>query len=119
MRYYSSPITYQRGAGLGNILSRVFRSIVPIFKKPIVQKGLKRVGSAAINTSLKGLQNHLEKGESLKTSLKRQAIREGEKLLKSVSQPQTKPKASRNVQLNKRRRRSKPRPTRKLDVFDF
>lgn len=133
MRYYTSPLTYQRGAGLGNILSKAFRTILPLFKKPIVQRGLKRVGSALLNTGVAGLSDHLETKTPLKQSLKRQALRESKQLLKSIAPPAKKQQpppprrlssgeeTSRRYQKQGKRRRGEAGGVvrRKLDIFDF
>lgn len=77
--HFQSPISYQRGHGLGGLLRSLFRSVVPLFKKPIVRQGLKSLGKAAATAVLEAGQKALSQdnegsfGSALKASSQRQA----------------------------------------------
>ena len=121
MNYYSSPLTFQRGHGLGNILSKIFRSVVPILQRPIVKKGLKRAGSALLSSGV----DYLNRDIPLKQSLRDTAVSEGRQLAKRfVRATQPSPSSSR-VRAPRGRTRSvtaaakRKTKKRKLDIFDF
>ena len=125
MNYYSSPVTFQRGHGLGNVLSKIFRSVVPFFKNPNVKKGVKRIGTAVLNTGLTSLQDNLNKNIPLRKSLENKVFDESRKLVKELgSSLKRKQEGSvkSKILLNQKRRKfsaNKRKKTRKLDVFDF
>lgn len=79
MAHFSSPILYQHGRGLGGVLSGIFKSVIPFFKKSIVRKGLKRIGKSAamagleaLNTSMSDAPNRPTFKDALKQSVKGQ-----------------------------------------------
>lgn len=125
MNYYSSPLTFQRGHGLGNILSKIFRSVVPILQRPIVKKGLKRAGSALLSSGV----DYLNRDIPLKQSLRDTAVSEGRQLAKRfVRATQPSPSSSRVRAPPRGRKRSvtaaaaaakRKTKKRKLDIFDF
>ena len=45
--YFTSPVAYQRGRGLGSLVRSLFRPVKSLFKKPIIRKGLTKLGTAA------------------------------------------------------------------------
>ena len=57
--YFHSSVGFQRGRGLGSMLSSLVRRVVPLFKKPIVQKGLKTLGTTAASALLEAGQKAL------------------------------------------------------------
>ena len=59
--YYSSPVSYQRGNGLGGLLRGLFRAVKPLFQKPIVKKGLKALRKAASSAVLEAGHEALAK----------------------------------------------------------
>jgi hypothetical protein len=77
--HFSSPVSYQRGRGLGSLLRGLFRAVRPIFKKPIIRQGLKKLGKAATAAAIEASQQVLDKddvkafGPALKNALKQQA----------------------------------------------
>ena len=108
MNYYSSPVTFQRGHGLGNVLSKVFRSIIPLFKNPLVRKGAERVGSAVLNTGLSSLQDKLNKGIPLRQGFQQKGINESRKLIKQLDSQLKRKQEERHdaiVPPNKRRKK--------------
>ena len=62
--YFSSPVSYQRGRGLGGLLRGLFRGIRPLLKKPIVKRGLKTLGKHAAKAVLDAGQQALEGNET-------------------------------------------------------
>jgi hypothetical protein len=76
----------QRGAGIGSVLSRVFRAIIPIFSKPAVKTTLKSLGSAALDA---GIQAVSKKFENPSISLK-SAFQEGAKKFKQDAKDELK-----------------------------
>lgn len=110
--HFSSALAFQRGNGLGGVLGRLFRSIIPIFKKQIVRKTLKRIGKVALKSGLSATRVKLENPESsLGTNLKQQLK---SNLKDAISRSPIKQKRKRKVSFPAR---SKSR--RKLDIFDF
>ena len=57
--HFRSSVGFQRGQGLGSMLSSLVRRVVPLFKKPIVQKGLKTIGTTAASALLEAGQKAL------------------------------------------------------------
>lgn len=87
MAYFSSPVAIQRGRGLGGLLASVARSIIPIFKKPLVQKGLKRLGKHALTIGTEALGNTLvdnKENISFRDELKRSAKQQAQALIKEI-----------------------------------
>jgi len=101
LRFYTAPAVIQRGRGLGGILGRLFRTIIPLARQPIVRKTLKRLGRAAIDSSASALKEKLDRPSdtSFRTSLKRN-------LEKNLTRPRR----------PKKRQTIKKRP---LDILDF
>ena len=88
--YFSSPVAYQRGRGLGSLVRALFRPVKTLFKKPIVRKGLKKLGTAAAHALVEAgkealTQEDVTFGNALKKSSKQQA----QDLLKQVQQNMT------------------------------
>ena len=88
--YFSSPVAYQRGRGLGSLVRSLFRPVRTLFKKPIVRKGLKKLGTAAAQALVDAGQQALQEeditfGSALKQTSKEQA----KNLLKQVKQGMT------------------------------
>ena len=54
--HFRSPVSYQRGRGLGGLLRGIVRAVVPLFKKPIVRRGLKNLGKAAAASAWEATQ---------------------------------------------------------------
>ena len=84
--YFSSPISLQRGRGWGGVLRSLFRGITPIFKKPIVKRGLKSLGKRAATALVEAGQTALKNEESFGPALKKAGKIEAEKLLKAIKQ---------------------------------
>ena len=100
------PVYIGRG-GLGNVLSGLFRSLVPVMKRG--GKALLREGARAAV----GVGQDVLNGSNFKTAVKRRATASGKRLTKKVLvktgllPSRTKPAAVRNP--NKRRRRTPKR----------
>lgn len=58
--HFSSPVAYQKGRGFGSLLRNLFRGVVPLFRKPIVKRGLRTVGKAAATALLEAGQRALQ-----------------------------------------------------------
>jgi hypothetical protein len=77
--FYASPVSYQRGRGLGGVLRGIVRSVRPLLQKPMVKRGLKALGRAATAAVLEAghqamTQRNLHAfGPALKEAGKRQA----------------------------------------------
>jgi hypothetical protein len=77
--FYSSPVSYQRGSGLGGLLRGLFRSVRPLLQRPIVKRGLKALGKAATAAVLEAGQHAMAQdnihafGPALKEAGRRQA----------------------------------------------
>jgi hypothetical protein len=77
--FYSSPVSYQRGRGLGGLIRGLYRTVRPLLQKPIVKRGLKALGKAATAAVLEAghqamaQRNIRSFGPALKEAGKRQA----------------------------------------------
>jgi len=120
LTYYQSPVAFQRGHGLGGLLGKLIKTIVPLIRKPIVQKTIKRVGQRALQSGISAVGEKLSNPQSsLKNNLRKHALKE----ITRATQPRKRklvltPKGKRAT-LNVIRRNTKKKKTRKLDVFDF
>lgn len=81
---YQSPILFQRGHGLGNVLARVFRTVVPLFKSPMIKKGLKHLGKTAALATLHSAEQSLNSGSSFKKNLKENLKQSGQQEIKKL-----------------------------------
>ena len=97
--YFSSAVSLQRGRGWGGVLRSLFRGITPIFKKPIVKRGLKSLGKRAATALVEAGQSALKNEQSFGPALKKAGKHEAEKLLKAIKQ-------SAHLQPDKKRRKS-------------
>ena len=61
---------HQRGYGLGNIISGLFRTIIPLVK-PVMKSAAKSIGRRMLKGGVNVARN-MAKGESLKKALKRE-----------------------------------------------
>lgn len=91
MAYFRSPVSVQRGRGLGGFLASVARSIVPIFRKPIIQKGLKSLGQHAILAGTDAVGKALARGsmeekepQSFRDEMRRSARQHAQALVKEI-----------------------------------
>lgn len=91
MAYFRSPVSVQRGRGLGGFLASVARSIVPIFRKPIIQKGLKRLGQHAILAGTDAVGKALARGnteekepQSFRDEMRRSARQHAQALVQEI-----------------------------------
>ena len=88
--YFSSPVAYQRGRGLGSLVRSIFRPIKTLFKKPVVRKGLKKLGTAAAQALVDAGQQALQEEDvSFKSALKQTSKEQAKDLLKQVKQGMT------------------------------
>ena len=76
--HFRSSVSYQRGRGFGGLIRQIIRRVTPLFRKPIVRKGLKSIGKAAATAVLEAGQRSLQEdgptfGPALKASSKKQA----------------------------------------------
>lgn len=74
LRHFSSPILLQQGRGLGGVLSGIFRSVIPFFKKPIIRQGLARIGKSAAMAGLEALNKSMDDQNENRPTFK-QALR--------------------------------------------
>ena len=61
--YFSSPVSYQRGRGLGNLLRSLFRVARPIFKNQTVRRSVQSMGKHAARAALEAAQVALDKND--------------------------------------------------------
>ena len=88
--YFSSPVAYQRGRGLGSLIRSLFRPVKTLFKKPIVRKGLKKLGTAAAQALVDAGQQALQQEDvSFRSALKNTSKEQAKDLLKQVKQGMT------------------------------
>jgi hypothetical protein len=102
---------HQRGYGLGNILSGLFRTIIPLMK-PVLKTAARTIGRRVLKGGVKIAKNVL-KGKGLKKELKREA-QEGLSELKSRANSALNKKNEKNKN-NKRRRLN---PSSRSDIFN-
>jgi hypothetical protein len=122
--HFQSTVAFQRGHGLGGVLGRLFRSVIPLLRKPVVGKTLRRIGRATLRTGLNAAGESLAKGVPLKQSLRTSAKAQGQRLIDL---------AKRDLDPKKKELKRKPKKTiataavkrrktqhhRSLDIFDF
>ena len=88
--HFRSTISYQRGRGLGGLIRGLFRRVTPIFKKPIVRKGLKTLGKAAATAMLEAGQQALQDdGPSFTSALKSSSRKQAQHLIRQARQKMT------------------------------
>jgi hypothetical protein len=115
--HFQSSVAFQRGHGLCGVLGRLFRSVIPILRKPVVGKTLKRIGRAALRTGLNAAKESINKGVPVKQSLKNSAKAQGQRLIELTKRDLRKRKPHRRsatTTVSKRKRKK-----RSLDIFDF
>jgi hypothetical protein len=103
MTYYTGPPMH--GYGLAGILARLARGVIPLFKRPIVQAGIKRIGKSMATAGLDAIQQSMSApsdapvsfGRALKGNVKKQAklltSEASKSMLKRVAQPPPVPAA--------------------------
>ena len=130
---FYSRIGIQRGAGIGNVLSRLFKSVVvPIFAKPGIRQGIRALGKAALSTGIQAAQKTLQEpgggtSSSFKTALKESGKEQLQKLLRDTNFLREgsgiiRQQRGRNIKQSSTgvgRKRSRSTKKRKLDLFDF
>lgn len=112
-------VRYQRGSGLGGILSSLGRVAVPLLKKAAAT-----VGKQALSSGVK-LAGDIISGRNVKRAVKHRAAEGGEELVKKALK-RAQSGGSRDLRLifpheNKKRRRKtrkKGPPGRRVDIFD-
>lgn len=124
--HYQSAVSFQRGHGLGGLLGKFIKSIIPLVKQPIVRKTLKRIGTSALKSGLSAVQEKVNNPNSnLKANLKKEvrrnlkyAFRDNSIKNKSARQPNQRKKV-----LTKQGKKATllipKRKSRQLDIFDF
>lgn len=120
--HYQSAVAFQRGHGLGGLLGKLIKSIVPLVRQPVVRNTLKRLGKGALQSGLSAVHEKLDSPHTkLKDNLKKHVSKNLKQLL--TSSPKTKTRKRKQVitRQGKRATLSIPRTTkrRKLDIFDF
>lgn len=126
MQYYSSPVLFQRGRGLGGVLTSLFRGAVKILNKPSVQKGLKRIGRHTMKVGANALEQVLDPQNPtpIKEAIKRSAKKQFVDLLNDTERPR--PSSSNNIKRPRKtstvvrnvRAVSRDRPRTRKDIFD-
>ena len=119
LAYFSSPIAYQRGRGLGSLVRSLFRPVKTLFKKPIVRKGLSKLGQAATHALLEAGQQALEHEDvNFKTALKDSSKKHAKTLLQDVKKTMTgQGKRRRTTAVSRKRTPVKKRRVTPLDIF--
>lgn len=117
--HFQSTVAFQRGHGLGGVLGRLFRSVIPLLRKPVVGKTLKRIGRAALRTGLNAAGESLTKGVPLKQSLKTSARAQSQRLIELAKQDLQKKKPQPKRQPKKTTTVRKRKTHRPLDIFDY
>lgn len=85
MSFYSP--TLQAGMGLGNILARLARGIIPLFQKPSVQSGIRKIGRSVASASFDAAQKSLGNPNiSFKQALKEEGVKQLKKQLGPANQ---------------------------------
>ena len=118
--YFSSPVAYQRGRGIGSLVRSLFRPVSMLFKKPGVRKGFQKLGKAAAHALVSAGQQALQDDDvSFKSALKKSSKEQAKQLLQQVKQGMTggrgrgrKRCVSRTRTVRKKRRVTTPR-----DIF--
>lgn len=116
---------YQRGYGLGALISGLFKSIVPMIGRnvvPLLKSGAKAIGKHAIKAGSNVIQDAL-KGQSLKSSLRKRAGEELGNLVGSAVKKVSSDKANtvnrRSANKTKSKKKKKPATSRRQrDIFD-
>jgi hypothetical protein len=75
---FYSPVRIQRANGLGNVVGRLFRFVVPFFSRPTVRKNLSSIGSAALSAASQALA---DPNVNFKTALKESGKRELKRII--------------------------------------
>ena len=110
--HFRSSVSYQRGRGLGGLIRGIIRRVAPLFRKPIVRKGLKSIGKAAATAVLEAGQRSLQQdgprfGSALKTSSQKQVkslIQQALRKQQGSGRKRKKKTSSHQLHLTKRRR---------------
>lgn len=98
MGFYS-PTAIQGGLGLGNVLARLARGIIPLFHNPTVQTGLRKIGKSVATAGLNAAQTSLENPNiSFKQALREQGTKQLYKLKKEFQPSDIKRKKTRRLQ---------------------
>ena len=98
----------QKGHGIGNIFSGLFRSAAPLLKS-----AAKAIGREALNFGV-GLARDALSGDNIKTAAEKRGRMLGTNLLDTVSQPPRQPTQKRKATVNQ----SPRRPTQKRKAVD-
>lgn len=121
--HYQSAVTFQRGHGLGGLLGKFIKTIIPLVRKPIVRNTLKRIGRTALKSGLSAVQETVSNpGSNLKANLNKEIRRNLKRSFSSVPVKEKKPIKRKQVLTKKGKRATllvPKRKTRKLDIFDF
>lgn len=104
----------QKGAGLGSVLSGLFRSVI----LPFLSRGARTVGQEALRAGSHILADAASGSHPLKNSLKRHAAEAGGNILSRMQQGNgiKRTKRTRNVQSGRVVRRQRTAPKRR-DIF--
>lgn len=103
LAYYTAPVGYMRGSGLGGVISKLFRAFVPIFKRPVVQAGLKKIGKSVARAGLQAASQALSSDpnvnfrETIRESARREASRFVDELKQQQQQQQENPARPRSI----------------------
>lgn len=132
--HFQSAVAFQRGHGLGGVLGKFIRSVIPLFRKPIVKNTLKRIGKSALKSGLTAVRDSVSnKNSSFKENFSKQLRSNFIDALKrrqpTTTTATTAIKRRTTVKSRKGKKRGSRTPfgssgvrrggRRKLDVFDF
>jgi hypothetical protein len=107
-----------RGSGLGGVISKLFRAFVPIFKRPVVQAGLKKIGKSVARAGLHAASQALsDPNVNFRDTIRESARKEAARFVNELKQ-QSPQNSIKRIQTQKVRP-SSPRVTFKTrrDVF--
>lgn len=119
--YYKSSVNFQRGHGLGSILGRLVKTIIPVISKRTVKKGLTKLGKAAVLASLQAGEKALTTPDvSFKEALKESGKIQTQKIIKEAKKSLSNGKSIKGSSVKRKVRYPvlAPRTRRLRDVFD-
>lgn len=115
--HFQSTVAFQRGHGLGGVLGKFIRSVIPLIQKPFVKNTLKRIGKTALRSGLSAVRDTAKSPKSsFRENLKKQ-IRSN--IVTSLRPPKRKGKAVITKKGKRARLVVNGNKRRKLDIFDF
>ena len=120
--FFKSDVSFQRGHGLGSILGRLVKTIIPVISKRTVKKGLTKLGKAAVLASLQAGEKALTNPDvNFKEALKESGKLQTQRIIKEAKETfsdKRKGKTIKGRRLVRSPRYPVNRPRRERDIFD-